>query len=181
MDNNIENLYQLKKRLIERKHNFISSKIAGTFIKNVTCAFTENDYFKEKNNERYHYTKDFVNLVIKLSDLLDLDPKIHTYLLQCKKCSISFIDMEHFFYLLVLHKDNLSETFIARLQKTLLILHFIRYNRKTLKFNTNPNTIKKKLLFYLVCEINDESFRISPDLTISQFINKITENELHEI
>lgn len=176
-----KNLYQLEKALMELNDNNITKKVAETFIVNVTCAFAEEKYFKDPEKNRYHYTEDFAQLVLVLAELDCSYPSIHTWLLQCKKCSISYMDMEHFLYLLLLHKSDFSEKFIIRIYDILLILHFIKCNKKNLTFTTDEKRIKKKLLFYLVAKNNNQIIKITPTLTISQFSQTISGNKSCQI
>lgn len=130
METHAENMYQLKQALVELNSNSITKKIAETFIVNMTCAFAEENFFKDPEKNQYHYTKDFAQLVFVLAKLDCSYPSIHSWLLQCKKCSISYRDMEHFFNLLLLYKNNFSEKFTIRIYDILQILHFVKYNKK---------------------------------------------------
>jgi len=181
METRAENMYQLKQALVELNNNSITKKVAETFIVNVTCAFAEEKYFKDPQKNEYYYTEDFTQLVLVLAKLDRSYPSVHTWLLQCERRSISYSDMEHFFYLLLLYKSNFSEKLTIRIYDVLQILHFIKYNKKNLTFTTDEKIIKKKLLFYIVAKENNEMIKITSTLTISQFFKTVSGNKSCEI
>ena len=173
-----QSLYQLKKKLIEEYGTIFNPKTAETFIKNAAGAFAPEDHFSvgTKDDRRYHYTEDFSNLVFLLAEAeVNRSQDLHPYLLQCKKCSISFKDMEHFLYVL-LFKGKPYEKLTARIQDVLLVLHFINYKPRKLNDLTDKAAIKKKLLFYLIAE-NNHTIKITENLTLSELQEKLFSDE----
>lgn len=166
-------LYQLKKKLTEMQNTYFDLDTAETFIKNISIAFAPEDYFSNdsENKKRYYYTEDFVELVLFLAEV-NRSRNLHCYLLQCKKCSISFKDMEHFFNLLSIDKNKLSSSLATRIQDVSLTLHFINYNSKKLNYITEKDIIKKKLLFYLIAP--QENIKITQDLTLLELQEKLS-------
>ncbi len=188
MNKKANSLYQLKKSVAEIQNPSYKEedkesieKNAKTFIDLVANAFAEKKYFKCLNKDQYNYTIDFILLVHALAKLNNTDTFIHSRLLQCKRCSISFKDMGHLFYLLLNNENGFSPSFINRIYQVLPVLHFLIYNSKNLTYTTDKKTIKKKLLFYLVAKNSDDNFKITEKLTLSEFLNTISGNMPCEI
>ena len=180
MKNKIENLYQLRKTLLELHGDYYTPKSVETFIKNVTCAFAPKDYFKDSDKNQYNYTDDFARLVLTLAEL-NKTHDLHTCLIQCKKRSISYNDMEHFFYLLLNYENDFSQPFVKRIHDVLFVIHALRYNSKQIKYITDKKIIIEQLLFYLVAKNNHNRIKITKDLILSKLQKKLFCEEQCEI